>query len=89
VNRNPTGKDRKYDINWLANMIGWSSYYQSESQRQRVSLHPDRKKVMLATANSMLKPFLGKTSKEAQEMGIDQALKAAADKTIELLKADK
>jgi hypothetical protein len=34
----------------------------------------------------MLRPFLGKTKEEAKEMGLDQALKAAADKVIEILK---
>jgi hypothetical protein len=41
---------------------------------------------MLDVAKSMLKPFLGKSSEEAKEMGYDQALKAAADKVIEILK---
>jgi hypothetical protein len=41
---------------------------------------------MLAVAKSMLKPFLGKSSEEAEEMGYDQAIKAAADKVIEILK---
>jgi hypothetical protein len=41
---------------------------------------------MLTVANNMLRPFLGKTSEEAKEMGLDQALKAASDKVIEILK---
>jgi len=86
-NRNPNGRDRKYDIQGLADAIGWSSYYQRESQLQRIRYdHPDTKKVMLDVAKSMLRPFLGKSSEEADEMGFDQALKAAADKVIELLK---
>jgi len=88
-NRNPTGLDRKYDINHLADAIGWSSYYNSESQRQQVPYsNPDKKKIMLAVANNMLRQFLGKTSKEAKEMGFDQALKDAADKVIEILKSE-
>jgi hypothetical protein len=87
VNRNPTILDRKYDINRLADAINWSDYYYSESQRQQVRLgNPDRQKTMLAVANTMLRPFLGKTKEEAKEMGLDQALKAAADKVIEILK---
>jgi ribosomal protein S18 acetylase RimI-like enzyme len=87
VNRNPTILHRKYDINRLADAINWSDYYNSESQRQQVRYgHPDRQKTMLAVANSMLRPFLGKTKEEAKEMGLDQALKAAADKVIEILK---
>jgi hypothetical protein len=78
---------RRYDLEGLANSIGWSSYYQRESQLQRVQInHPDTKKIMLDVAKSMLKPFLGKSSEEAKEMGYDQALKAAADKVIEILK---
>jgi hypothetical protein len=41
---------------------------------------------MLDVAKSMLRPFLGKSSEEAEEMGYDKALKAAADKVIEILK---
>ena len=41
---------------------------------------------MSAVAKSMLKPFLGKSSAEAKEMGYDKAIKAAADKVIEILK---
>jgi hypothetical protein len=41
---------------------------------------------MLAVANNMLRPFLGKTKEEAKEMGLDQALKTASDKVIEILK---
>jgi hypothetical protein len=37
----------------------------------------------------MLRPFLGKTPEEAKEMGYNQALKAAADKVIEILKQEK
>jgi hypothetical protein len=85
-NRNPTMQHRRYDIQGLADTIGWSSYFQRESQLQRVYNHPDEKKVRLDVAKSMLKPFLGKTSEEAKEMGYDQALKAAADKVIEILK---
>ena len=48
VNRNPTLQSRRYDIQGLADAIGWSSYYQRESQLQRVQInHPDEKKVML------------------------------------------
>jgi hypothetical protein len=87
VNRNPTILHRKYDINRLADAINWSDYYNSESQRQQVPYsHPDRQKTMLTVANNMLRPFLGKTSEEAKEMGLDQALKAASDKVIEILK---
>ena len=85
-NRNPTLQNRRYDIQGLADAIGWSSYYQRESQLQRIYNHPDEKKVMLDVAKSMLKPFLGKNDKEAKEMGYDQAIKAAADKVIEILK---
>ena len=89
VNRNPTILHRKYDINRLADAINWSDYYNSESQRQQVPYsHPDRQKTMLAVANNMLRPFLGKTSEEAKEMGLDQALKTASDKVIEILKQD-
>ena len=87
VNRNPMILHRKYDINRLADAINWSDYYNSESQRQQVRYgNPDRQKTMLAVANTMLRPFLGKTKEEAKEMGLDQALKAAADKVIEILK---
>lgn len=86
-NRNPTLQHRRYDIQGLADAIGWSSYFQRESQLQRIYNHPDEKKVMLDVAKSMLKPFLGKSSEEADEMGYDQALKAAADKVIEILKS--
>ena len=87
INRNPTILHRKYDINRLADAINWSDYYNSESQRQQVPYgHPDRQKTMLAVANDMLRPFLGKTSEEAKEMGLDQALKTASDKVIEILK---
>ena len=86
-NRNPTILHRKYDLNRLADAINWSDYYNSESQRQQVRYgNPDRQKTMLAVANTMLRPFLGKTKEEAKEMGLDQALKAAADKVIEILK---
>ena len=85
-NRNPTLQHRRYDIQGLADAIGWSSYFQRESQLQRIYNHPDEKKVMLAVAKSMLRPFLGKSSEEAEEMGYDQAIKAAADKVIEILK---
>jgi len=86
-NRNPTLQHRRYDIQGLANSIEWSSYYQRERQLQRVPYnHPDEKKVRLDVAKSMLKPFLGKNDKEAEEMEYDQALKAAADKVIEILK---
>ena len=87
VNRNPTLQSRRYDIQGLADAIGWSSYYQRESQLQRVQInHPDEKKVMLAVAKNMLRPFLGKNDKEAKALGYDQAVKAAADKVIEILK---
>jgi len=36
----------------------------------------------------MLKQFLGKNDKEAKALGYDQAIKAAADKVIEILKQD-
>jgi len=85
-NRNPTLQHRRYDIQGLADAIGWSSYFQRESQLQRIYNHPDEKKVMLDVAKSMLKPFLGKSSEEADEMGYDQAIKDAADKVIEILK---
>ena len=88
ANRNPTLQRRRYDIQGLADAIGWSSYYQRESQIQRVQInHPDEKKVMLAVAKSMLRPFLGKNDKEAKDLGYDQAIKAAADKVIEILKS--
>jgi hypothetical protein len=88
-NRNPTLQHRRYDMQGLANSIEWSSYYQRERQLQRVPYnHPDEKKIRLDVAKSMLKPFLGKSDKEAEEMGYDQALKAAADKVIEILKQD-
>ena len=87
-NRNPTMQHKRYDIQGLADAIGWSSYYQRESQLQRVRInHPDTKKVMLAVAKSMLRPFLGKSGEVAKAMGYDQALKAAADKVIEILKS--
>ena len=86
VNRNPTLQSRRYDLQSLADAIGYSSYYQRESQLQRIYNHPDQKKVMLDVAKSMLKPFLGKSSAEAKEMGYDKAIKAAADKVIEILK---
>lgn len=86
-NRNPTMQHYRYDIHRLADSIGWSSYYQRERQLQRVPYnHPDEEKVRLDVAKTMLKPFLGKSSEEAKEMGYDQALKAAADKVIEILK---
>ena len=85
-NRNPTLQHRRYDIQGLADALGWSSYFQRESQLQRIYNHPDEEKVRLAVAKSMLKPFLGKSSEEADEMGYDQAIKAAADKVIEILK---
>ena len=85
-NRNPTLQHRRYDIQGLADAIGWSSYFQRESQLQRIYNHPDEKKVMLDVAKSMLRQFLGKSSEEAEEMGYDQAIKAAADKVIEILK---
>jgi len=86
-NRNPTLQHKRYDLEGLANSIEWSSYYQRERQIQRVPYnHPDEEKVRLAVAKSMLKPFLGKSSEEAKEMGYNQALKAAADKVIEILK---
>ena len=85
-NRNPTLQSRRYDIQGLADAIGWSRYYQRESQLQRIYNHPDEKKVMLDIAKSMLKPFLGKNDKEAKAMGYDQAIKDAADKVIEILK---
>jgi hypothetical protein len=88
-NRNPTMQNRRYDVQGLADSIGWSSYFQRESQLQKVYNHPDEKKVRLDVAKSMLKPFLGKSSEEAKEMGYDQALKAAADKVIEILKQEK
>ena len=87
-NRNPTLQRRRYDIQGLADAIGWSSYYQRESQLQRIYNHPDEKKVMLDVAKSMLKQFLGKNDKEAKALGYDQAIKAAADKVIEILKQD-
>jgi len=88
-NRNPTMQHRRYDMQGLADSIGWSSYYQRESQLQRVRYdHPDTKKVMLDVAKSMLRPFLGKSSEEAKELGLDKALKAAADKVIEILKQE-
>ena len=85
-NRNPTLQHRRYDIQGLADAIGWSSYFQRESQLQRIYNHPDEEKVRLAVAKSMLKPFLGKSSEEADEMGYDQAIKDAADKVIGILK---
>ena len=85
-NRNPTLQHRRYDIQGLADAIGWSSYFQRESQLQRIYNHPDEEKVRLAVAKSMLKPFLGKSSEEAEEMGYDQAIKDAADKVIGILK---
>jgi len=87
VNRNPTMQHRRYDIQGLADSIGWSGYFQRESQLQRVYNHPDEKKVRLDVAKSMLRPFLGKSGEEAKAMGYDQALNAAADKVIEILKS--
>ena len=88
-NRNPTLEHRRYDMQGLADSIGWSSYYQREKQLQRVQInHSDEEKVRLAVAKSMLKSFLGKSSEEADEMGYDKALKAAADKVIQILKQD-
>jgi hypothetical protein len=43
---------------------------------------------MLYVAKSMLKQFLGKNDKEAKALGYDQAITAAADKVIEILKQD-
>ena len=86
-NRNPTLQYRRYDMQGLADAIRWNNDYQYNLQRQRLYNHPDQKKVRLAVANSMLRPFLGKTDKEAAAMGYEQALKAAADKVIEILKA--
>jgi uncharacterized protein YihD (DUF1040 family) len=85
-NRNPTLQSRRYDLQSLADAIGYSSYYQRESQLQRIYNHPDQKKVMLDVAKTMLKQFLGKSREEAKEMGYDKAIKAAADKVIEILK---
>jgi hypothetical protein len=85
-NRNPTLQHRRYDIQGLADAIGWSSYFQRESQLEKIYNHPDEEKVRLDVAKSMLKPFLGKSSEEAKEIGYDQAIKAAADKVIEILK---
>jgi hypothetical protein len=86
-NRNPTMQHSRYDIQGLANSIQWSSYYQREKQLQRVQInHPDEEKVRLDVAKTMLRPFLGKSSEEAKKMGYDQALKASADKVIEILK---
>jgi hypothetical protein len=89
-NRNPTLEHRRYDMQGLADSIGWSSYYQRELQLNRIRTWdiPDEEKVRLEVAKSMLKPFLGKSSEEADEMGYDKALKAAADKVIEILKQD-
>jgi hypothetical protein len=87
-NRNPTMQHKKYDVQGLANSIGWSSYFQREKQLQRVQInHPNEEKVKLDVAKSMLKPFLGKSNEEAKALGYDQALKSAADKVIEILKA--
>ena len=88
-NRNPTMQHKRYDVQGLADSIGWSSYFQRESQLQKVYNHPDEKKVRLDVAKSMLKPFLGKSSEEAKEMGYKQALKDASDKVIEILKQEK
>jgi hypothetical protein len=87
-NRNPKLEHRRYDMQGLADSIGWSSYYQRELQQNRIRTWdiPDEEKVRLNVAKSMLKPFLGKSSEEAEEMGYDKALKAAADKAIEILK---
>jgi hypothetical protein len=86
-NRNPTGENRRYDTQGLADAIEWNNHYQYNLQRQRLYNHPNRKKTLSAVANSMLRPFLGKTDKEAAAMGFEQALTAAADKAIEILKA--
>jgi hypothetical protein len=85
-NRNPTLQHRRYDVQGLADAIQWHNHYQYSRQRERIYNHPDEKKVRLAVANSMLRQFLGKNDKEATAMGFDQALKAAADKVIEILK---
>jgi hypothetical protein len=87
VNRNPTGQHKRYDIQALADAIGWNSYYNHQRQVQKVYNHPDEKTVRLDVAKRVLKPFLGKTSKEAQAMGIDRALENAADQVIEILKS--
>lgn len=89
VNRDPTGLNWRYDINRLVDAMNYSDYYNNELQKQQVPYgHPDRQKTMSAVANTMLKPFLGKTKEEAKEMGLDQALKTASDKVIEILKQD-
>jgi len=87
-NRNPTLEHRRYDVQGLADSIEYSSYYQRELQLNRIKTWdiPNEEQVRLDVAKSMLKPFLGKSSEEAAEMGYDKALKAAADKVIEILK---
>ena len=87
VNRNPKVKARQYDVQGLADAIMYNGDYDRERQRQRIAYgDPAEAKARLDVAKSMLRQFLGKTDKEAKEMGFAQALKAAGDKVIEILK---
>jgi hypothetical protein len=87
VNRNPKVKARQYDVQELADAIMYNGDYDRERQRQRIAYgDPAEVKARLDVAKSMLRPFLGKTEKEAKEMGLDQAIKTAGEKVIEILK---
>jgi hypothetical protein len=89
VNRNPKAKARQYDIQGLADAIMYNGDYDRERQRQRIRYgDPAEVKARLDVAKSMLRQFLGKTDKEAKQMGLDQAIKAAGEKTLEILKQD-
>jgi hypothetical protein len=87
VNRNPKVKARQYDIQGLADAIMYNGDYDRERQRQRITYgDPAEVKARLDVAKSMLRPFLGKTEKQAKEMGLDQAIKTAGEKVIEILR---
>jgi hypothetical protein len=86
VNRNPKVKARQYDVQELADAIMYNGDYDRERQRQRIAFgDPAEVKARLDVAKSMLRPFLGKTEKQAKEMGFDQAVKTAGEKVIEIL----
>ncbi len=87
VNRNPKVKARQYDIQELADAIMYNGDYDRERQRQQIRYgDPAEVKARLDVAKSMLRPFLGKTEKQAKEMGLDQAIKTAGEKVIEILR---
>ena len=86
-NRNPTVKRDRYDIKELANTITYTQGYMNEISRLRLPFRDaSEEKARLDVAKSMLRQFLGKTEKEAKEMGFEQARKAAGEKVIEILK---